>query len=56
MDHSKQNSTASGFTHERIETNSWLLIILVLCTVAIGGLVEIVPLFFQRSPRSRSRA
>jgi cytochrome c oxidase cbb3-type subunit 2 len=49
MDHSKQNSAASGFTHERIETNSWLLIILVLCTVAIGGLVEIVPLFFQRS-------
>lgn len=49
MDHSKQHSAASGFTHERIETNSWLLIILVLCTVAIGGLVEIVPLFFQRS-------
>lgn len=49
MDHSKQNSAAPGFTHERIETNSWLLIILVLLTVAIGGLVEIVPLFFQRS-------
>ena len=49
MDHSKQQSAESGFTHERIETNSWLLIILVLCTVAIGGLVEIVPLFFQRS-------
>ena len=49
MDHPQQNSSASGFTHERIETNSWLLIVLVLCTVAIGGLVEIVPLFFQRS-------
>ncbi|NBS96349.1 MAG: cytochrome-c oxidase, cbb3-type subunit II [Betaproteobacteria bacterium] len=49
MAHSDPSSTASGFTHEKIETNSWLLIVLILCTVAIGGLVEIVPLFFQRS-------
>ena len=38
-----------AFSHEKIETNNWLLIVLVLVTVAIGGLVEIVPLFFQRS-------
>ena len=35
--------------HERIETNNFLLIVLILVAVAIGGLVEIVPLFFQRS-------
>ena len=38
---------ASG--HERIETSNLLMIVLVLITVAIGGLVEIVPLYFQRS-------
>jgi cytochrome c oxidase cbb3-type subunit 2 len=41
------NAQASG--HERIETNNFLMIVLVLLTVAVGGLVEIVPLFFQRS-------
>jgi len=35
--------------HERIETNNLLMIVLILLTVAVGGLVEIVPLFFQRS-------
>ncbi|HVL58862.1 MAG TPA: cytochrome-c oxidase, cbb3-type subunit II [Burkholderiaceae bacterium] len=35
--------------HEKIETNPWLLIALVLLVVSVGGLVEIVPLFFQRS-------
>jgi len=35
--------------HERIETNNLLMIVLILLVVAIGGLVEIVPLFFQRS-------
>jgi cytochrome c oxidase cbb3-type subunit 2 len=39
----------TGFSHQKIETNSWLMIILTLLVVAIGGLVEIVPLFFQRS-------
>ena len=37
------------FTHEWIETNPWLLIGLVLAVVSVGGLVEIVPLFFQKS-------
>ncbi len=36
-------------THEKIEKSPALLIVLVLITVAIGGLVEIVPLFFQKS-------
>jgi len=35
--------------HERIETSNFLMIVLILLTVAIGGIVEIVPLFFQRS-------
>jgi cytochrome c oxidase cbb3-type subunit II len=38
-----------GFTHEKVETNNLLMIVLILLVVAIGGLVEIVPLFFQRS-------
>ena len=42
-----QNHTPSG--HERIETSNFLMIVLILIAVAIGGIVEIVPLFFQRS-------
>jgi len=37
------------FTHEWIEKNPWLLIGLVLVVISFGGLVEIVPLFFQKS-------
>lgn len=39
----------SGSVHEKIETNNFLMIVLILITVAFGGLVEIVPLFFQKS-------
>jgi len=35
--------------HDKIETNNALLIILVILVVAVGGLVEIVPLYFQKS-------
>jgi cytochrome c oxidase cbb3-type subunit II len=35
--------------HEKIEKSPGLMIVLILITVAIGGLVEIVPLFFQKS-------
>ena len=42
-------TTRPGFSHARIETNNFLMIVLILVVVAIGGLVEIVPLFFQRS-------
>lgn len=34
-----------GFSHDLIERNTLLLIVLVLITVSIGGLVQIVPLF-----------
>ena len=37
------------FSHEWIEKNPWLLIALVVAVVSVGGLVEIVPLFFQKS-------
>lgn len=37
------------FTHELIEKNIGLMLVLVILTISIGGLVEIVPLFFQKS-------
>src|SRR5262245_53033761 len=43
------NSSVKPAGHERIETSNLLMIVLILITVAIGGLVEIVPLYFQRS-------
>ena len=42
-----QHHAPSG--HERIETSNFLMIVLILLTVAVGGIVEIVPLFFQKS-------
>jgi cytochrome c oxidase cbb3-type subunit 2 len=36
-------------THDFIERNSWLMIVLIVLVVAVGGLVEIVPLYFQRA-------
>ena len=44
-----QGNAPKGFTHERIETNNFLMIILIVLVIAVGGLVEIVPLFFQKS-------
>ncbi|MEJ8826031.1 cytochrome-c oxidase, cbb3-type subunit II [Variovorax humicola] len=43
------SNQATGFTHEKVETNNLLMIVLILLVVAIGGAVEIVPLFFQKS-------
>ena len=37
------------FTHDMIERKTGWLILLVLLVVSVGGTVEIVPLFFQRS-------
>jgi cytochrome c oxidase cbb3-type subunit 2 len=45
----KLDKENSGFSHETIETNSFLMIILILVTVAFGGIVEIIPLFYQKS-------
>jgi cytochrome c oxidase cbb3-type subunit II len=49
MSNSNNDHAPTGFTHERVETNNFLMIVLILLVVAIGGAVEIVPLFFQRS-------
>jgi len=47
---SDNNQTEStGFSHEKVETSNFLMIVLILLVVAVGGAVEIVPLFFQRS-------
>ena len=47
---SQSNSKKSaGFSHETVETNNFLMIVLIILVVSIGGLVEIVPLFFQKS-------
>ncbi|MBL8337603.1 MAG: cytochrome-c oxidase, cbb3-type subunit II [Rhodoferax sp.] len=43
------NNGSSGLSHEKIETNNFLMIVLILIVLLIGGLVEIVPLFFQKS-------
>ena len=41
--------TVMAFSHEKVETSNTLMIVLILIVLAIGGLVEIVPLFFQKS-------
>ena len=35
--------------HDKVETSVALLVIITVLVVAVGGLVEIVPLFFQKS-------
>jgi cytochrome c oxidase cbb3-type subunit 2 len=42
-------SAPQGFSHERIETSNGLMIVLILLVLLAGGLVEIVPLYFQKS-------
>ena len=37
------------FSHELIEKNVGWLVVLTILVVAVGGLVEIVPLYFQKS-------
>jgi cytochrome c oxidase cbb3-type subunit II len=46
---SNKQATSGGFSHEKIETNNFLMIVLILLVLAVGGIVEIVPLYFQRS-------
>jgi cytochrome c oxidase cbb3-type subunit 2 len=36
-------------SHEKVETSNFLMIVLILVVLLFGGLVEIVPLFFQKS-------
>jgi cytochrome c oxidase cbb3-type subunit 2 len=46
---SEKNTASQGFSHEKIETSNFLMIVLILVVIVVGGLVEIVPLFFQKS-------
>ena len=39
----------SKFSHELIEKNVGLLLVLTLLVASVGGIVEIVPLYFQKS-------
>ena len=43
------NKPESGFNHEKVETNNLLMVVLILLVIAVGGMVEIIPLFFQKS-------
>ena len=43
------NQPESGFSHEKVETNNLLMVVLILLVIAVGGMVEIIPLFFQKS-------
>ena len=38
-----------NFSHAIIEKNNALMIVLIILVIAVGGLVEIVPLYFQKS-------
>ncbi len=38
-----------GLSHEKVETSNFWLIVLIVLVISFGGLVEIVPLFFQKS-------
>jgi cytochrome c oxidase cbb3-type subunit 2 len=42
-------NSSSGLSHEKIETNNFLMIVLILLVLLAGGMVEIIPLFFQKS-------
>jgi cytochrome c oxidase cbb3-type subunit 2 len=46
---SNNDTSAAGFSHEKVETSNFLMIVLILLVVAVGGMVEIVPLFFQKT-------
>ncbi|MBI5921607.1 MAG: cytochrome-c oxidase, cbb3-type subunit II [Betaproteobacteria bacterium] len=36
-------------THDKIESNIGIMVVLIILLISVGGLVEIVPLFFQKS-------
>ena len=44
-----QHQKSGGLSHEKVETNNFLMIVLILVVLLVGGMVEILPLFFQKS-------
>ena len=43
------DNNAGGFSHAAVETSNPLMIVMVLLVLLVGGMLEIVPLFFQKS-------
>jgi cytochrome c oxidase cbb3-type subunit 2 len=43
------HQSSGGVSHEKVETSNFLMIVLIFITLLFGGMVEIVPLFFQKS-------
>lgn len=41
--------SAGGFSHDRVERNVGLMVVLILVVISGGGLVEILPLFSDRT-------
>ena len=48
------DNNSKGFSHARVETSNFLMIVLILIAVAFGGLVEIVPCSSKNPPLSPS--
>ena len=46
---SNPSNSGGGLSHEKVETSNFLMIVLILLVLLFGGMVEIVPLFFQKS-------
>ncbi|MBT3827328.1 MAG: cytochrome-c oxidase, cbb3-type subunit II [Nitrosomonadales bacterium] len=42
-------SNKNKFTHEKIETNNFLMIVLIFIVILFAGIVEIIPLYFQKN-------
>ncbi|PPD43085.1 MAG: cytochrome-c oxidase, cbb3-type subunit II [Methylocystis sp.] len=49
MSQSSQHAPAGGGFHKLLETNSILLVVGILLMVSVGGIVEIVPLFYLKN-------
>jgi cytochrome c oxidase cbb3-type subunit 2 len=49
MSQSTQHAPASGKFQKLAETNSILMIVFILLLISVGGLVEIVPLFYLKN-------
>lgn len=43
------HQSSGGLSHEKVETSNFLMIVLIFIVLLFGGMVEIVPLFFQKS-------
>ncbi len=49
MSQSSQHAPASGGLQKLLETNSILMVVAILVLVSVGGIVEIVPLFYLKN-------